>query len=236
MSGDLVDTTEMYLKAIYELEEEGIVPLRARLVERLGQSKPTVSETVARMERDGLLTIVGTRKIELSERGRAYATSVMRKHRLAELLLVHTLGVPWSEIHNEACRWEHVISDAVGKKIAELEPGAHDPFGNVIPEEGALGPGKAVAEESGLVRLVDLIAQFVESGRIDPTYECTLVRIGEPAQTDEEFLRECHHAGIRPSEKIRVHWVDDVRLEGPHGSISVSPWALGHLMVPAPAE
>ena len=54
MSGDLVDTTEMYLKAIYELEEEGVPPLRARLVERLGQSKPTVSETVARLERDGL--------------------------------------------------------------------------------------------------------------------------------------------------------------------------------------
>lgn len=233
MSGDLVDTTEMYLKAIYELEEEGILPLRARLVERLGQSKPTVSETVARMERDGLLTIVGTRKIELSERGRAYATSVMRKHRLAELLLVHTLGVPWAEIHNEACRWEHVISDAVGKKIAELEPGTCDPFGNVIPEEGALGPGSAVAAESGLVRLVDQIARFTENSRIDPVWECTLVRIGEPAQTDEAFLRECEQAGIQPGVKIRVYWVDDVTIEGPYGAIQPSLWALGHLMVPA---
>ena len=88
MSGDLVDTTEMYLKAIYELEEEGVPPLRARLVERLGQSKPTVSETVARLERDGLLTIVGARTIELSVKGRKQATTVMRKHRLAERLLL----------------------------------------------------------------------------------------------------------------------------------------------------
>ena len=52
---DLIDTTEMYLRTIYELEEEGVVPLRARIAERLGQSGPTVSQTVARMERDGLI-------------------------------------------------------------------------------------------------------------------------------------------------------------------------------------
>ena len=58
---DLIDTTEMYLRTIYELVEEGIVPLRARIAERLHQSGPTVSQTVARMERDGLLTVEGDR-------------------------------------------------------------------------------------------------------------------------------------------------------------------------------
>ena len=84
---DLIDTTEMYLRTIYELEEEGIVPLRARIAERLGQTGPTVSQTVARMERDGLITVEGDRHLELTVDGSALATRVMRKHRLAECLL-----------------------------------------------------------------------------------------------------------------------------------------------------
>ena len=81
---DLIDTTEMYLRTIYELVEEGIVPLRARIAERLHQSGPTVSQTVARMERDGLLTVEGDRHLQLTEEGNRLAVRVMRKHRLAE--------------------------------------------------------------------------------------------------------------------------------------------------------
>ncbi|MGH3783998.1 MAG: metal-dependent transcriptional regulator, partial [Pseudonocardiaceae bacterium] len=92
---DLIDTTEMYLRTIFELEEEGVVPLRARIAERLGQSGPTVSQTVARMERDGLLTVADDRHLELTAEGRSRATSVMRKHRLAELLLVDVIGLEW---------------------------------------------------------------------------------------------------------------------------------------------
>ncbi len=66
---DLIDTTEMYLRTIFELEEEGVVPLRARIAERLGQSGPTVSQTVARMERDGLVSVEGDRHLELASRG-----------------------------------------------------------------------------------------------------------------------------------------------------------------------
>jgi len=81
---DLVDTTEMYLRTIYDLEEEGVTPLRARIAERLDQSGPTVSQTVSRMERDGLLHVAGDRHLELTDKGRALAVSVMRKHRIAE--------------------------------------------------------------------------------------------------------------------------------------------------------
>ena len=77
---DLIDTTEMYLRTVYELEEEGITPLRARIAERLSQSGPTVSQTVGRMERDGLITVEGDRHLELTERGRQQAMRVMRKH------------------------------------------------------------------------------------------------------------------------------------------------------------
>ena len=73
---DLIDTTEMYLRTIYELVEEDIVPLRARIAERLHQSGPTVSQTVARMERDGLLTVEGDRHLELTEEGHLLATRV----------------------------------------------------------------------------------------------------------------------------------------------------------------
>src|SRR5579875_4116862 len=96
---DLIDTTEMYLRTIFELEEEGIVPLRARIAERLGQSGPTVSQTVARMARDGLLTVEGDRHLQLTATGREHATRVMRKHRLAECLLVDIIGMDWADVH-----------------------------------------------------------------------------------------------------------------------------------------
>ncbi len=92
---DLIDTTEMYLRTIFELEEEGIVPLRARIAERIGHSGPTVSQTVARMERDGLVLVSGDRHLELTETGRLKATRVMRKHRLAERLLLDVIGLEW---------------------------------------------------------------------------------------------------------------------------------------------
>ncbi len=92
---DLIDTTEMYLRTIYELVEEDIVPLRARIAERLHQSGPTVSQTVARMERDGLVTVEGDRHLELTIEGMRLATRVMRKHRLAEVLLTDVIGLDW---------------------------------------------------------------------------------------------------------------------------------------------
>ncbi|MEY3561162.1 MAG: hypothetical protein RL068_314, partial [Actinomycetota bacterium] len=103
---DLIDTTEMYLKAILELEEEGIVPMRARIAERLEHSGPTVSQTVARMERDGLLRVSGDRHLEFTDEGRLTAIEVMRKHRLAERLLLEVIGLDWELVHEEACRWE----------------------------------------------------------------------------------------------------------------------------------
>ena len=130
----------MYLRTVFELEEEGIVPLRARIAERLSQSGPTVSQTVARMERDGLVRVEGDRQLALTEDGRDQAMRVMRKHRLAECLLVSVIGLPWEEVHIEACRWEHVISDNVERRLVELlgYP-VRCPHGNVIPGLAELG-------------------------------------------------------------------------------------------------
>lgn len=117
---DLVDTTEMYLRTIYDLEEEGVIPLRARIAERLEQSGPTVSQTVSRMERDGLLNVAGDRHLQLTEKGRSLAVAVMRKHRLAERLLVDVIGLPWEDVHAEACKWEHVMSEEVERRLVAV--------------------------------------------------------------------------------------------------------------------
>ena len=117
---DLVDTTEMYLRTVYELEEEGITPLRARIAERLAQSGPTVSQTVARMERDDLIVVERDRSLSLTPRGRELATAVMRKHRLAERLLTDILKLDIDQVHDEACRWEHVMSNEVERRVVAV--------------------------------------------------------------------------------------------------------------------
>ena len=169
---DLIDTTEMYLRTIYDLEEEGVVPLRARIAERLEQSGPTVSQTVSRMERDGLLHVAGDRHLELTDKGRALAVAVMRKHRLAERLLVDVIGLPWEEVHAEACRWEHVMSEDVERRLVQvLDNPTISPFGNPIPGLSELGVGDSSAPTTrNLVRLTELPAGFPVAVRRAPTH------------------------------------------------------------------
>ena len=196
---DLIDTTEMYLRTIFELEEEGIVPLRARIAERLGHSGPTVSQTVARMERVGLLHVTGDRHLELTDEGRQKATRVMRKHRLAERLLVDVVGLEWEFVHEEACRWEHVMSERVERKLLEiLDHPTQSPYGNPIPgldELGEVGDGERFLGD-GLRLRSDLAG--------GTWAEVVVRRIGEPAQGDPEALAELHRAGLRPGERVRV--------------------------------
>jgi DtxR family transcriptional regulator, Mn-dependent transcriptional regulator len=156
------DTTEMYLRTVLELEEEGLVPLRARIAGRLGHSVPAASQTVARMQRDGLLTVTVDRRIQLTPAGRSAATRVMRKHRLAECLLVDLIGLDWQLAHEEASRWEHVMSDAVERRVLDiLGYPTQSPYGEPIPGLAELGPdsgqGRPLAHRSaGRDRVVPL--------------------------------------------------------------------------------
>ena len=201
MSGDLIDTTEMYLKTIYELAEEGIVPLRARIAERLGHSGPTVSQTVARMERDGLVVVSGDRHLELTEDGLATATRVMRKHRLAERLLTDVIGLEWSLVHDEACRWEHVMSERVEQRLVELlDHPQRSPYGNPIPGLAELGEQPAEEFLDGVVALTAL-ARSLEDGA-DVTVR--LVRLGEPVQVEPELLAQLRGAGVVPDATVTV--------------------------------
>jgi DtxR family Mn-dependent transcriptional regulator len=187
----------MYLKTILELEEEGVPPLRARIAERLHQSGPTVSQTVARMERDGLLTVEGDRHLHLTDAGRAHAVSVMRKHRLAELLLVNVIGMPYEEAHEEACRWEHVMSDNVEKKVYELlNRPTRSPYGNPIPGLDALGNGVSSTSPSE-----EGERNLAFPGLAGPV---VVRRICESVQTDSDVLRQLHAAGVDPGVTVTV--------------------------------
>src|SRR6478752_1078330 len=157
---DLIDTTEMYLRTILELEEENIVALRARIAERLRHSGPTVSQTIGRMERDGLVVVSGDRHLELTDTGRKRATEVMRKHRLAERLLADVIGLDWAYVHDEACRWEHVMSERVERRIYELlDHPTESPYGNPIPGLAALG-GQAATFADGAISLVEAMGSY----------------------------------------------------------------------------
>lgn len=194
---DLVDTTEMYLRTIYDLEEEGVVPLRARIAERLEQSGPTVSQTVARMERDGLLMVAGDRHLELTDKGRDLAVSVMRKHRLAERLLVDIIGLKWEDVHAEACRWEHVMSEDVERRlVVVLNNPTTSPYGNPIPGLDQLGLDGPSNPARTLMRLTD-----VPAGK--PT-AVVVRRLAEHVQSDPDVIAQLRDAGVVPDARVTV--------------------------------
>ncbi len=190
---DLIDTTEMYLRTILELEEEGIVPLRARISERLGHSGPTVSQTIGRMERDGLVVVTNDRHLELTDEGRIKAVRVMRKHRLAERLLADVIGLEWEYVHEEACRWEHVMSEQVERKLLGiLGNPTQSPYGNPIPGLEELGTRVLTPRYPGLQSVASMLAHAM--GPVTATVR----NLAEPAQVDPEVLRLLDEAGIRP--------------------------------------
>ena len=218
MSGDLIDTTEMYLKTVFELHEAGIAPMRARIAERLGHSGPTVSQTVARMERDGLLYLDDQRRIRLTDEGKAVATDVMRKHRLAERHLLDVIGLDYAHVHEEACRWEHVMSLEVEKRLArQIAPPYVDPYGNPIPGLAALGIEETDATGEGKedATTVRELRAAISDGQ---TLRFRLERIGERLQSDVELLGELAGHGILPGAELQVERVgDSLVVRGPAG-------------------
>lgn len=221
---DLIDTTEMYLRTILELEEEGHVPMRARITERLDQSGPTVSETVARMEKNGLVVVSGDRHLELTVEGRKHAIEVMRKHRLAEILLSEVIGLEWHQVHEEACRWEHVMSEQVERKILELIPNSSvSPFGNPIPGLELLGAKPAKEEE--VIPLIEVMDVPV-----------ILKRIAEPLQGYPNVLAHLKAAGIVPEAVITASEDSkgiQITAQKSQHSVSLTAFDLAHIFVKA---
>jgi DtxR family Mn-dependent transcriptional regulator len=148
---------EQYLVAIFSIEEEGSQIIQARLAERVGHSAPTVSEMVHRLREGGYVDVDG-RALALTDAGRKVAISVLRKHRLAERLLADVIGLPWHLVHEEADRWEHVISDDVEARLVEiLHNPATCPHGLPIPGSGAAHVAGSVLAEASVGDRVQLV-------------------------------------------------------------------------------
>jgi DtxR family Mn-dependent transcriptional regulator len=220
----------MYLRTVFELIEDGIVPMRARIADQLGHSGPTVSQTVARMERDGLLEVTeGDHHLELSATGKAIATRVMRKHRLAERLLTDVIGLNLAYVHDEACRWEHVMSDLVEERLLDLlQDPESSPYGNVIPGLPELG---GVPTDRSTIGVVPSVDQAVREG----AKEGHLVRIGEPAQAAPGVLDLMVAAGLLPGVSVVFSQVGSgIQLDAGKGAIVLDEVPAKHVFVRVP--
>lgn len=214
------DTTEEYLEAILEIEEEGTVPIRARLVERLGLSAPAVSETVNRLVDHGFAELLDDRSLRLTPKGREVATSVVRRHRLAERLLVDVIGLEWEKAHREADRWEHAISADVEEKLVQLlgDPGTC-PHGNPIP-------GSSSAPTTPLGAPLATSAP----GRV------LVQRISEKVEIDDDAIAFLARAQLIPGHDAVVVGAEDggVRVQSDSGD-QVVPRDLAQLVYVSPA-
>ena len=189
---------EEYLETIWELEEEGIPVIQARLAEHMDVSAPSVSEMIRRLRGEGWIDSKG-RSITLTDKGRARAISVVRKHRLAERLLTDIIGLPWHKTHVEACRWEHVISDEVEERIVALLGNPPTcPHGNPIP--GAGGPERNLAA----------LAEF------EPGDQVRLERVTEQVEVDYEALIYLDSHGFIPGAGA------EVRSKAPDGTLTLT--------------
>jgi DtxR family transcriptional regulator, Mn-dependent transcriptional regulator len=173
---------EEYLETVHALQEEGTPVIQARIAERLGHSPPSVSEMLDRLAQEGYVRRVG-RVVELTPKGSALAQKVVRKHRLAERLLVDVIGLEWYKVHREAGRWEHVISDEVEARLVELlgDPGTC-PHGNPIPGSGSEAPS------GGQIPLAEAVTGST----------VTLARISEQVELDMTALAYLDEHGFTP--------------------------------------
>ncbi|OCW86944.1 hypothetical protein A8M60_19255 [Nocardia farcinica] len=194
----LIDTASCYVRTIYSLGEDGIIPKRVRLVERLGQAGATVSQTVERLKRDGFLTDAPEQRLELTDKGNRVAVAVTRKHRLAERMLTDILGLPSQHVHKEAARWQHVMSeDAERSIVRQLENSTESPWGNPIP--GLDDLGVLLRPRPPGLRLLDI-------GQYEDAFHGSIQSISEDAQDDAELMSELISAGVIPGARVRVEY------------------------------
>lgn len=178
---------EEYCETVFELNEDGQRVIQARIAERLEVSRPAVSEMVRRLVDEGLVE-VEKHEISLTEAGRVLATTMVRRHRLAERFLTDMLGLSWAEAHHEAGKWEHVISPAVENAIVkQLDDPTTCPHGNPIPGSGYVerelvalsslptGSKATITRIPEELEFTPGLLEFLESNQIVPGVEATVV-------------------------------------------------------------
>jgi DtxR family Mn-dependent transcriptional regulator len=184
-----------YLKALYQLHgDQRPVPTR-ELAQRLGISSPSVSEMVSRLTAQGLVEHDRYRGQQLTREGRKVALELVRHHRLLEMFLVQVLGYSWDEVHEEAERLEHVISERMEQRIFELLGRPElDPHGHAIPTLG------------GKVR--SLSDRALSESRVGER-----VIVQGVSDEDPGRLRELERRGLLPGTRIEI--VAESKFEGP---------------------
>ncbi|MGF1596420.1 MAG: metal-dependent transcriptional regulator [Acidimicrobiales bacterium] len=190
---------EQYSETIFELEEDGIEVIQARIAERLGVSRPAVSEMIRRMTDEGLVATTERSTIGLTDAGRSLATTIVRRHRIAERFLTDLLQLGWADAHREAGKWEHVISPVVEEAMMRvLEDPTTCPHGNPIPGTGYFRPDSAQP-----------LADF-ERDR-----EFIVERIPEELEFQSGQLAYLEQAGLVPGRTGRI------RTAAPDGTLTV---------------
>ncbi|HEX9259198.1 MAG TPA: metal-dependent transcriptional regulator [Acidimicrobiales bacterium] len=188
---------EEYCECIFELHEDELDVIQARIADRIGVSRPAVSEMIKRMEADGLVSTAKAR-IKLTAKGERLAQRVVRRHRLAERFLTDILGLSWAEAHTEAGKWEHVMSDAVEDAFDRLLGSPTTcPHGNPIPGSEYIAPDAR--------RLADL----------DVGVEFTVSRIPEELEFTPGLLEFLESAALLPGRTGRV------TASSPDGTVTV---------------
>ncbi len=179
---------EEYSETIFELEEDGIDVIQARIAERLEVSRPAVSEMIKRMTAEQLVEVDDRATVRLTKAGRSLARTVVRRHRIAERFMTDVLKLGWAEAHHEAGKWEHVISPMVEEAMMRLlDDPTTCPHGNPIP-------GTDYARPESAQPLSDLSTddQFV------------VERIPEELEFQEGQLAYLEQAGLLPGRQGQV--------------------------------
>lgn len=212
-------TVEEYLEAILNMTSEKKTVVAARLAERLQVSRPTVTATLQRMNRDGLVIANEQKEINLTEKGMKMAISIVRRHRLAERLLTDVLHIPWSEAHEEACLLEHGISEKVVERLyVALGKPTTCPHGNPIPMDDVLPYYKGVPLDT------------VPAGRT-----VVVERISEEATRLEDLMKYLERANVRPGVAITVRdtadYVGTITVIIDHEELPLGMRAAAHIWV-----
>ncbi|MBN1484036.1 MAG: metal-dependent transcriptional regulator [Chloroflexia bacterium] len=185
MTESVTATIEDYLGLIYVMQREGQTVLGSRLAERMGVSHATVTATLKRMDRDGLIEWQARKDIALTSRGLSLAQDLIRRHMLAEWLLCDVLGIPWHRLHLEADRLEHSLSEEATRRLATLFEQQHTcPHGNPMP--GTHLPPTTPLD------------QIAEASRVK------IVRIVEEAEEQPELLSFLEEKGLLPGSVLQV--------------------------------
>ncbi len=187
--------TEDYLKQILQLQLQGgnghLVPM-GRLAEGMAVVPGTATSMVKKLAKAGLVKYEAYAGVRLTAKGKRLALLVLRRHRLVETLLVESFGLDWSEVHDEAERLEHAISDKLLERIDTfLGHPVADPHGDPIPDHAGRLPTAAIR------RLIECKAG--ES-----------VRISRVVDQDQAFLKFISHHGLKPGTRVAVQEIDDV--------------------------